>query len=87
MIAALVDLGVLPQSDLSDLYPYVPDVTGLESDLSPLTSDATAATDAAESLSALTSDLSTSNLADVSSSLIAAATDMASLFANSVGSL
>jgi hypothetical protein len=87
MIAALVDLGVLPQSDLSDLYPYVPDVTGLESDLSPLTSDATAATDAAESLSALTSDLSTSNLADVSSSLITAATDMASLFANSVGSL
>jgi diacyltrehalose acyltransferase len=87
MIAALVDLGVLPQSDLSDLYPYVPDVTGLESDLSPLTSDATAATDAAESLSALTSDLSTSNLADVSSSLITAATDLADMFTNSLGSL
>jgi hypothetical protein len=87
MIAALVDLGFLPQSDLSDLYPYVPDVAGLESDLSPLTSDATATADASASLSALTSDLSTSNLADLSPFLTSAATEMASLFANSVGSL
>lgn len=87
MIAALVDLGVLPQSDLSDLYPYVPDVAGLESDLSPLTSDATAATDASESLTALTSDLSASDLANVSSYLTPAATDLADMFTNSVGSL
>jgi diacyltrehalose acyltransferase len=31
-IAAEVDLGLLPQSDLPDIYPYVPDVSGLISD-------------------------------------------------------
>jgi diacyltrehalose acyltransferase len=31
-IAAEVDLGLLPQSDLPDIYPYVPDVSGLMSD-------------------------------------------------------
>jgi hypothetical protein len=65
----------------------VPDVAGLESDLSPLTSDATATTDASESLAALTSDLSGSDLADLSPYLAAAATDLADLFANSLGSL
>ena len=39
IIAALVDLGILPQSDLavSDLYPYVPDVAGLKQVPSPTT--------------------------------------------------
>jgi diacyltrehalose acyltransferase len=87
MIAALVDLGILPQSDLSDLYPYVPDVAGLESGLSPLTSDATATADASASLAALTSDLSGSDLADLSPYLTAAATGLADLFSGSVGSL
>jgi diacyltrehalose acyltransferase len=32
MIAAEVDMGLLPQSDLPDIYPYVPDVSGLISD-------------------------------------------------------
>jgi diacyltrehalose acyltransferase len=31
-IAAEVDLGLLPQSDLPDIYPFVPDVSGLMSD-------------------------------------------------------
>jgi hypothetical protein len=31
-IAAEADLGLLPQSDLPDIYPYVPDVSGLMSD-------------------------------------------------------
>jgi diacyltrehalose acyltransferase len=88
MIAALVDMGVLPESDLSDLYPYVPDVAGLESsDLSPLTSDTVATADASASLAALTSDLSTSDLAGESTFLTAAATDLADLFTNSLGSL
>lgn len=88
MIAALVDLGLLPQSDLADiseLYPYVPDVSGLIS--GSVYSDALATADASTSLAALTSDLSASNLADVSSSLIAAATQLADMFASSVGSL
>jgi diacyltrehalose acyltransferase len=88
MIAALVDLGLLPQSDLSDLYPYVPDVADLESlSGSPLTSDTVATADATASLAALTSDLSGSNLADLSSFLTAAASDLANLFSSSVGSL
>jgi hypothetical protein len=32
LIAAAVDLDLLPQSDLPDLYPYLPDVSGLMSD-------------------------------------------------------
>lgn len=32
MIAAEVDMGLLPQSDLPDIYPFVPDVQGLISD-------------------------------------------------------
>jgi diacyltrehalose acyltransferase len=88
MIAALVDLGILPQSDLSDLYPDVPDIAGLESSsLSPLTSDAVATADASESASALVSDLanSTSPLAaELSAILPGVATDLADMFANSL---
>jgi diacyltrehalose acyltransferase len=91
MIAALVDLGILPQSDLSDLYPYVPDVAGLESSgLSPLTSDAVATADASASLSALTSDLadSSSPLAtELSAYLPGAASDLADFFQNALGFL
>jgi diacyltrehalose acyltransferase len=61
MLAALVDLGLLPQSDLAsiaDLYPYVPDVGGLMD--GALTNDPLAAADAAMSLDALTSALSES---------------------------
>jgi hypothetical protein len=58
MIASLVDLGILPSSDLSDLYPYVPDVAGLEG--GALTNDALASTVASESLAALTADLADS---------------------------
>jgi diacyltrehalose acyltransferase len=61
MIAALVDLGILPQSDLADLanlYPYVPDVAGLME--GALTDQDAAALDASTSLAALMSDLSES---------------------------
>ncbi|HEY1843059.1 MAG TPA: PE-PPE domain-containing protein [Mycobacterium sp.] len=61
MIAALVDLGILPQSDLAglaDLYPYVPDVENLMD--GALTNPDMAALDAVTSLAALTSDLSES---------------------------
>lgn len=85
MIAALVDLGMLPQSDLSDLYPYVPDVAGLESGADD--SDAVALADESASLSALTSDLNASDLADLTPYLTAAATDLADLFTNAAGSL
>jgi hypothetical protein len=85
MIAALVDLGVLPQSDLSNLYPYVPDVAGLEA--GSLTSDTVATADASASLAALTSDLNASSLADLTPFLTAAATGLADLFSGSVGSL
>lgn len=88
MIAALVDYGILPQSDLSTLYPYVPDVAGLEA--GALTSDATATADASESASALASDLasSTNPLAvDLSAYLPGAATDLADFFQSSLGFL
>jgi diacyltrehalose acyltransferase len=61
MIAALVDLGMLPQSDLADLagmYPYVPDVADLMA--GALTDQDAAALDASTSLAALMSDLSES---------------------------
>ena len=37
IIAALVDSGILPQADLSGLYPYVPDVAGLDAGALPTT--------------------------------------------------
>jgi hypothetical protein len=60
-IAAEVDLGLLPQSDLPDIYPYVPDVSGLMSD--PGMTGLSAAASAADvpTLSALFGDL-TGNL-------------------------
>ena len=57
MIAALVDQGILPQTDLSslsDLYPYVPDVAALQS--GALTNDAMATLVATESANALTAE-------------------------------
>jgi hypothetical protein len=61
MLAALVGLGVLPQSDLAgiaDLYPYVPDVSALMD--GALSNPDLAATDAAMSLAALTDALDAS---------------------------
>jgi hypothetical protein len=59
IIAFLVDTGLLPQSDLSDLYPYVPDVAGLEA--GGLTNDAAALADASASASALANDVAASS--------------------------
>ncbi len=61
MLAALVDMGLLPQSDLADiadLYPYVPDVEGLMG--GALNDPTLAATDASLSATALTDALSES---------------------------
>jgi hypothetical protein len=81
MIAALVDLGMLPQSDLSDLYPYVPDVAGLEA--GSLTSETAATTDATASLAALTSDLADApNLGGLAAYLPGVASDLADFFQN-----
>jgi diacyltrehalose acyltransferase len=88
MIAALVDLGILPQTDLSDLYPDVPDVAGLES--GALTNNTLATADATESLNALTADLAASSsplASDLSAYLPGAATDLADFFESAVGSL
>jgi hypothetical protein len=83
MIAALVDLGILPQSDLSNLYPYVPDIAGLES--GSVMSDAVATADATASLNALTADLASSSsplAAELAPYLPGAATDLANMFAS-----
>jgi diacyltrehalose acyltransferase len=88
IIAALVDLGILPQSDLSDLYPYVPDVAGLQSGL--LTSDALATADATASANALAADLAASSsplASELSAVLPGAATDLADFFQNALGFL
>lgn len=85
IIAALVDSGILPQADLSDLYPYVPDVAGL--DAGALTNDAAALADASSSASALANDLaaSSSPLApELSAFLPGFATELAGIFANSL---
>jgi hypothetical protein len=84
MIAALVDQGILPQTDLSslsDLYPYVPDVAGLQS--GALTNDAMATLVATESANALTADLAASTnplAAELSPYLPSAATGLADFF-------
>jgi hypothetical protein len=92
LMAAEVDLGLLPESDLPDAYPYLPDVTGLESGL--LDGDVPASAVAAESsalvetnLSALSADATTglsalfgsSAAADLTSQLSA---DLTALLAN-----
>jgi hypothetical protein len=93
MIAALVDLGVLPQSDLtalSDLYPYVPDVADLENGALTATSDTVATTDAMDSANLLTADLAASSsplASDLSAYLPGLATDLADMFQNSLSSL
>jgi hypothetical protein len=84
MIAYLVDLNVLPQSDLTgiaDLYPYAPDLTNLVA--GALTDNNAAATDATTSLGLLTTDLadSTNPLAvDFGSSYLGMAADLATYF-------
>jgi diacyltrehalose acyltransferase len=91
MIASLVDLGILPQGDLSglsDLYPYVPDVSDLQA--GALTNDTMAALDATASLNALTADLASSSsplASELSTYLPGAATELADFFQGSLGFL
>ena len=91
MIAYLVDLGVLPQSDLAglaDLYPYVPDVANLMS--GALTDNGAAALDASTSLGLLTTDLadSTNPIAvEFGSYFPGMAADLASYFQSLASSL
>jgi diacyltrehalose acyltransferase len=88
IIAALVDLGILPQSDLSDLYPYVTDIAGLEA--GDLTSGTVATADATASLNALVTDLadSTNPLAtDLSTYLPSLASDLADYFQSALSYL
>jgi hypothetical protein len=91
MIAALVDMGILPQSDLSglsDLYPYVPDVSDLQT--GALTNDAMAALDATASLNALTADLAASSsplASELSAYLPSMATGLADFFQSAAGLL
>jgi hypothetical protein len=91
MIAALVDMGILPQSDLaglSDLYPYVPDVSDLQT--GALTNDLLASMDATASLNALTADLAASSsplASELSAYLPSVATELADFFQSSLGFL
>jgi diacyltrehalose acyltransferase len=91
MIAYLVDMGILPQSDLSglsDLYPYVPDVSDLQT--GALTNDTMAALDATASLNALTADLASSSsplASELSTYLPSVATGLADFFQNAAGLL
>jgi hypothetical protein len=91
MIAALVDMGILPQSDLaglSDLYPYVPDVSDLQT--GALTNDLMASMDATASLNALTADLAASSsplASELSAYLPSVATELADFFQSSLGFL
>jgi len=93
MIAALVDSGVLPQSDLTalaNLYPYVPDVADLQKGALTATSDTAAQTDATTSAGLLTSDLASSTnplAADLSSFAPGFATDLGDYFQVLAGSL
>jgi diacyltrehalose acyltransferase len=80
--AAEVDLGLLPQSDLPDAYPYLPDVSGLESGL--LGSGVSASTDAPAS-SAQLGDLSApltfgTLLGDLNTYLPGVTSDLTALF-------
>ncbi len=91
MINALVDMGVLPKSDLTglaDMYPYVPDVANLMS--GALTDNTAAALDATTSASLLTTDLASSTnplAADFASFAPGMATDLANYFQLLAGSL
>jgi diacyltrehalose acyltransferase len=58
MTAAEVDLGMLPTSDLPNLYPYLPDLSGLESGSVGAAATTAAAVPAASSLAAVWADLS-----------------------------
>jgi diacyltrehalose acyltransferase len=80
--AAEVDLGLLPESDLPDAYPYLPDVSGLESGL--LDSEVSAST-AASASSALLGDLSApltfgTLLGDLNTYLPGVTSDITALF-------
>jgi hypothetical protein len=84
-------MGILPQSDLagiSDLYPYVPDVSDLQT--GALTNDLMASMDATASLNALTADLAASSsplASELSAYLPSVATELADFFQSSLGFL
>jgi hypothetical protein len=84
MIASLVDLGILPQSDLAglaDMYPYVPDLLDLQG--GALSNSTLAAQDAAMSANLLAADLANSTspfASELSAYLPAMATDLADFF-------
>jgi diacyltrehalose acyltransferase len=91
MIASLVDMGILPQSDLSglsDLYPYVPDVSDLQ--LGALSDNTMAAQDATESANLLAADLAGSSspfASELSAYLPSVATGLADYFQSAAGFL
>lgn len=89
MTAAQVDLGLLPQSDLPDVYPYVPDVSGLEAGLlnTPVSASSDAAT-ASASLGDLTSQLNFGELlSDLNTLFPGATTGLASLLTTDLPTL
>jgi diacyltrehalose acyltransferase len=91
MIASLVDMGMLPQSDLtglSDLYPYVPDVSDLQ--LGALSNNTLAALDASTSAQLLATDLANSTnpfITEFGTYLPSIANGMAEFFQNAASSL
>ena len=91
MVAYLVDLGILPQSDLAglaDMYPYVPDVANLMA--GALTDNNAAALAATDSLALLTTDLANSTnpvAVDFGSYFPMMATDLATYFQSLASSL
>jgi diacyltrehalose acyltransferase len=83
--AAMVDLGLLPESDLPDAYPYLPDLSGLESGL---LDTGVSASSAMETPSALFGDLSSELnisglLADLNTYLPGATSALTALFDSS----
>lgn len=88
IIASLVDMGILPKSDLPDLYPYLPDVAGLDN--GALTDNAAALADATSSAQALTDALTASDnplAPGLLEFLPGFANDLAAMFGNYLPSL
>ncbi|WIM89856.1 PE-PPE domain-containing protein [Candidatus Mycobacterium wuenschmannii] len=59
MVAAMVDLGLRPQSDLPDMYPYLPDIPGLIGSTTPDAATASAVDFGDASWAAFLGDVST----------------------------
>ena len=87
--AAMVDIGLLPTQDLPDAYPYLPDVSGLESGAAGTSAAVTAASalagevGGATSVSALSADVSTYLTAELNTLFGAgAATELTSMLSS-----